>query len=205
MKDDYLWDKSGEVDKEIERLENALQIYRYKPDAAPLFPTPIIATKKDFWQMVRRLTILASPAAAGLIVLGLFFGWSRQNGNTQLITENVAQTIEIETPQTAVSAQSEIVVEQQEEFQKKIAPTESVSNYGLAFRRVRSRTAGGKVFKPKLITRKRQDLKKELKLTEEELYAYEQLMKALRITNSKFVLIQRKIQGEKEEKQNARS
>lgn len=204
MKNDYLWDKSGEVDREIERLENALQIYRYEPDDAPSFSAPTILPKKSFGKMIRRLAILASPVAAGLIVLSLFFWWSQRSNNVRLTTENAAKTIEIVTPQNAVSEQPEINAEQKEEFPKKNAPTESVSNYGLAFRRVRSKAARN-VFNPKLTARKRQNIKKELKLTGEELYAYEQLMKALQITGSKFVLIQRKVQGEREEKQNARS
>ncbi len=34
MKEDYLWDKTGE-NHEIERLENALKMFRYKETAPP--------------------------------------------------------------------------------------------------------------------------------------------------------------------------
>ena len=37
MNEDYLWDKTGE-DPEIEKLENALQVFRYKETAPPALP-----------------------------------------------------------------------------------------------------------------------------------------------------------------------
>ena len=37
MKEDYLWDKTGE-DAEIARLENALQAFRYTETRRPNFP-----------------------------------------------------------------------------------------------------------------------------------------------------------------------
>ena len=41
MKEDYLWDKSGEVDADVERLENVLSSLRYKRPAEPL-PLPVV-------------------------------------------------------------------------------------------------------------------------------------------------------------------
>lgn len=69
MNEDYLWDKSGEPDPEIEKLENTLARLRYKRPQAPL-PLPATPPRWSF-----RLSF--SPAlaiAASLLILLLAGG-----------------------------------------------------------------------------------------------------------------------------------
>jgi hypothetical protein len=64
MNDDYLWDRSGEPDPEVERLERVLGEYRYRE--TPLSP----ALRSRFsWQRKPWVRFAAAAAAAILIVV----------------------------------------------------------------------------------------------------------------------------------------
>jgi len=63
MNDDYLWDRSGEPDPEVERLERVLGRYRYQPRPLSASVTSHFEWQRKFW--VR----LAAVAAAILIVV----------------------------------------------------------------------------------------------------------------------------------------
>ncbi|MCA1591201.1 MAG: hypothetical protein LC754_00785, partial [Acidobacteria bacterium] len=81
---DYLWDKSGETDAEVERLEELLGGLRYRPQEFEL-PPEIEAGEPE--QRVRRFvfrTSFAVVAAALLLMLfvGLWLGVLRHNGGT---------------------------------------------------------------------------------------------------------------------------
>jgi hypothetical protein len=65
MNEDYLWDKSGEPDPDVERLENALGRLRYRRPAEPL-PLPAVTTRRPF-----RLS-LSRPALAIAATLLIF-------------------------------------------------------------------------------------------------------------------------------------
>jgi hypothetical protein len=76
MKDDYLWDGSGEPDPEIERLEKVLSRYRYqaKPMGAA-FDQQLLPRRARFWPK------LAVAAAIILMVLaGLWIVRQQQKG-----------------------------------------------------------------------------------------------------------------------------
>lgn len=80
MNEDYLWDKTGEPDPEIEQLEKALGSLRYKRPAEPL-PLPATPTRWSF-----RLSF--SPAlaiAASLLILilagGVWLSLRRSNSS----------------------------------------------------------------------------------------------------------------------------
>ena len=72
MNDDYLWDKSGEPDPEIKKLEEILGTLRYQPK--PL-------------QLPRRRNYLASLAIAGTVVMALLAGglWTQIKTNEPII------------------------------------------------------------------------------------------------------------------------
>jgi hypothetical protein len=73
MNDDYLWDRSGEPDREVERLERVLGKYRYQ--AKPLSPAlhSRLSERRGGW--IR----LAAVAAAILIVLAGLWIFRVQN------------------------------------------------------------------------------------------------------------------------------
>src|SRR5205085_3277488 len=79
MKNDYLWDGSGEPDPEIQKLESALGKLRHNRPA-PVFPA--ITTKALHPIRPRLLQMLLSPrfiyvAAAIILVAGLGFWYLR--------------------------------------------------------------------------------------------------------------------------------
>src|SRR3954449_6951462 len=66
MNEQYLWDKSGTVDPEIDRLESVLSELRFDPDARKL-KLPVTLPRRGSWRRPRYLAIAAGIA---LMVLG---------------------------------------------------------------------------------------------------------------------------------------
>jgi hypothetical protein len=66
---DYLWDKSGEPDPEIERLEELFKDLRYQPRELelPLDAQLAVAARRNYWPRL--------AAAAALILMGLAGFW----------------------------------------------------------------------------------------------------------------------------------
>ncbi len=82
MKDDYLWDGSGEPDPEIQRLETALGRLRQNPGRHPAPEWPVSATRPIRWRawimFPRLVPILATVALA---TLGVFLlRWPNPRG-----------------------------------------------------------------------------------------------------------------------------
>lgn len=81
MKDDYLWDRSGDPDPEIQKLETALGRFGYR-EQTPDFSRAALAQPANFWQRWTRLRWnYALAAAAGLVLLLVGFGlvrWSKK-------------------------------------------------------------------------------------------------------------------------------
>ncbi|MDT4898836.1 MAG: hypothetical protein QOH25_3913 [Acidobacteriota bacterium] len=81
MNEDYLWDKSGEPDPEIEQLENTLGRLRYKPPAEPL---PLPAASR--WSSRLSFSPALAIAATLLLLLlagGLWLGLQRRSSSTE--------------------------------------------------------------------------------------------------------------------------
>lgn len=78
MNEDYLWDKSGEPDPEIERLEQTLGRLRYKRPAEPL---PLPASTRSPFKLRFSQPALAAAAALLLLILagGLWLGLKRSS------------------------------------------------------------------------------------------------------------------------------
>ncbi len=69
MRDDYLWDGSGEPDPEIQHLESILGGFRHHRPA-PDFSTPVSAW--DRWRAAFRWRRLATATLAALLVVGIW-------------------------------------------------------------------------------------------------------------------------------------
>jgi hypothetical protein len=102
MNDDYLWDRSGEPDPEVERLENLLGGFRHNRPA-PKFPQVEPQRKREWslawWASGPRLVAVA--AAFALVVVGSSYAWrltrpawdvERVAGTPKVGTSGIAST-----------------------------------------------------------------------------------------------------------------
>src|SRR5260370_2380083 len=77
MNENYLWDKSGEPDPEIQRLENLLSPLGHQPDKTPVLRIP----------RPTRLPLLLAAAASLLVIAGaLWMVWQRSRPAWQVAT-----------------------------------------------------------------------------------------------------------------------
>lgn len=97
MNEDYLWDKSGESDPEIERLENTLGRLRYRRPAEPL---PLPATSRWAFRFSFPHPALAAAAALLLLLLagGLWLGLQRRSGQAESVSAPVNSGPQAEKP-----------------------------------------------------------------------------------------------------------
>ncbi len=90
MKEDYLWDKTGE-DPEIERLEKALTVFRYQETEPPALPAKIIPFERKTPRGFFRLAFaFAACAAIAIISLGV---WLQISSNKIEIVKDSTETI----------------------------------------------------------------------------------------------------------------
>ena len=169
MKDDYLWDRSGQPDPEVQQLEEILGELRYQPR-----PLEIPA---DLKTAVSRFNFYAIAAAVAMIALGLGAWLAIQKQGTQVATVPQSQPAEVKTvthedsKPTAVIATADDSAPSVPEITRRPARVKSL----------RSRT-----------TRTPQLSSEEIA---EALAAKERLMMALRLASSKLNYAQKKAQG----------
>lgn len=198
MKEDYLWDKAGS-DAEIERLENALAVFRCRETAAPILPAanqapPIKAINKSRSIKVFRFAALL---AAGLIVALTAFGaWIQmRRGNFEIKTDLAEKTlrqIEDSANQLSPLVEPHKLVFNTVDNAVRSAPPESAKE--------RKITAAPIVKALKAPARKRDaGAPPKSGLTKEEKYAYDQLMLALTITSEKLKIVKDKAAGNEAE------
>ena len=83
MNEDYLWDKSGEPDPEVERLEKALGSLRYRRPAEPL-PLPAAAPTRRSFRLSFSPALAAAAALLFLILAGgVWLGLRRPDFSTE--------------------------------------------------------------------------------------------------------------------------
>ncbi|HYJ88998.1 MAG TPA: hypothetical protein VEW46_23230 [Pyrinomonadaceae bacterium] len=170
MNDDYLWDKSGKPDPEVQQLEEILGTLRYQPRELEI-PPQIQVGRKSF--IARALAI---AAAIALVMLGLG------------VWMNVQQR---KTPDTHKAAAGPIDEKKLNGLNASVPVTavpESASTTSTPRRRLG--LAGNR-------TRPRQPRTPQLSASElaEARLAKDQLMLALRLASSKLSLAQKKTQG----------
>jgi hypothetical protein len=175
MKEDYLWDKSGK-DPEIEKLENALAVFRYKETKPPALPANVLPFRKETKDVstatttARKFFSIPMTIAASIALVAFISGlWLFVSNRQEQIGNSMAQNS----------------LERGSDIPWEIEPVP--------------------VKKEKVIKKTRHSSPKpkretEVILTDEERYAYEQLMKALKITSEKLNYVKQKTQGEEETK-----
>ncbi|HEX8367842.1 MAG TPA: hypothetical protein VF604_04820 [Pyrinomonadaceae bacterium] len=189
MKEDYLWDKTGE-DPDIERLENALQVFRYKETAPFELPAKVLPFRKEEPAPPRKIFSFALAAAAclvfGIIAPGVWLQILRNDAQTQAsLTEKVK-------PEIFAPPKAPIVVGTVDLPAGSVENTKQYPARKIAAIR---RNVPVKISRKETKAPNVRSAKQEVRLTKEEQYAYRQLMLALSITSSKFKLVKDKVEG----------
>ena len=193
MNEDYLWDKSGETDPEIAELERQLGRLRFKAAAHPLaLPTALPATawyRRNFSSMVAIAATLVILLLAG----GLWLSWRGSIFNDGKILQ-VADS----GPRPPIGP-----IDSTTAANKPEAP--QVNNSA-------SNTVQPARFRDRARSERRRELiaaraainqaraRREQQLAREGEAAKAQLIRALYITSDALNTVQRKIQGEPEER-----
>jgi hypothetical protein len=200
MNEDYLWDKSGEPDPEIQQLEQTLGRLRYKRPAEPL-PLPVLMRP---WYRPGFSPALAIAATLVILLLagGLWVGMHRTTSNNGI--ESVANTT---APEAAKS------LRQVSGPPRPVGPIDITASGGVKDRE--KRPANSTAPRPLLnrsihrtqderrqelanLTERAIRLRRERLINREGELAKEQLIKALLITSDKLNAVQKKIQGNQE-------
>lgn len=170
MNDNYLWDRSGEPDPEVQELEEILGTLRYQPRPLEIPADIRVARKRNFMPLA-----IAAAVAFLFIAAGLWFQLSRSQSSSG-VQANTGSPIE--PPKT----------------QSPIAPPNQIVNSGIeqvnAPRPQPKRTlvANNRHREPRVTPRAPE-------LTPQELAEKEQVLTALRLVSAKLNLAQRKVQG----------
>ena len=196
MNENYLWDKTGN-DSEIENLESALQIFRCAETVAPALPAKTIRFKLKNRRNIFRPGF-AFAACAILIVVGAGV-WSLFSNNALKTDTDSAEVI---APQNSAPVIEQPIIENSIDLAvKKIKalPVKAVelSNQSPPKQKILKtrKNVSEADLKNKIIVRKAAPTETVAQLSDEEKYAYNQLMLALSITSSKLKIVKDKIEN----------
>lgn len=184
MNEDYLWNKAGN-DAEIENLENLLSQFRYQETSAPnILPEKVSEIEKSPKRRFFSLSFAFSFASSVAILLILFGVWFQISNKTP---ENIADLSKSITPEIKIV----LPIEQE----KITLPEDFVkTSERPKFTKAKSSEPKNAAQKTIFIKKKGEKPKAEtLELTEEEKFAYDQLMLALSITSSKLKMVKEKV------------
>ena len=173
MNNNYLWDRSGEIDPDIQQLEETLGTLRYQAQSLRIPTSLQIGRRRSFYPLLS----IAATIALVAIALGLWFAFKQRQAPSLDVRQNSQPAPkQVEKPEPPPERQ----------------PQQAVVNPGskpaVTQRRhrepVRTLTAGYKVRPPA-----------PRELTPAELAEKEQVLVALRLVSAKLNVAQRKAQG----------
>jgi hypothetical protein len=183
---DYLWDRSGEPDPEVQQLEEILGTLRYQPRALEIPAGVQVGRNSRFFRGSAPRLAIAAAIAALLCALGLFLGLQRlQRGQqSEIVNSETTPKPNVAVPSTGEKPNSPMAVSSpQPEPQRTFAPRhQRVNQTQVAVNARRIRNAA----------------LREQQLAQEQqraVAAKEQLMLALRVVSVKFGYAQKKAQG----------
>ena len=187
MKEDYLWDKTGE-DAEIEALENTLQAFRFQENAPPELPQKVFVIEKPR----RFFRFGLAFAAFAAVIIGVFsFAWLQMSDRNLAIEDVAVQTDEPKN--------SEKIADDSFVAPRPSAPIEDAPPAPEKPVVVKARAVAPAARRNKSVSRKQKSSEPAETLTAEEKYAYNQLMLALSITGSQLKIVKDKVQGIEEQ------
>jgi hypothetical protein len=178
MEDNYLWDRSGEPDPEVQELEEILGTLRYQPRPLEIPVNVRVDRRRSFFPPMA----IAAAIALLAILLGLWFSFNRRQAAPpiQARDSQIDQNKRAGTPQVAPNQQASpapVLV-------KNPVPT-GIEKHREAPRNLLVRN----------VKRGPRTQIREPELTPEELAEKEQVLTALRLVSAKLNLAQRKTQG----------
>jgi len=187
MKEDYLWDKTGE-DPEIERLEIALQAFRYSEAAPPAIAAKVLPFKE---KPARRIFPFAIAAAACVTFITISLGvWVQFFSNEIEVKTELAKTEEAKNQTVFSMPEADIKT-----MDLKVKALEKPKQTDVRQVKKINRIAFVKNLPKETRAQNITVQKQNGVLTKEEQYAYNQLMLALSITSSKLKLVKDKVEG----------
>ncbi len=183
MSDDYLWDRSGEPDPEIEQLERTLGQLRHQPKALVL---PVARTRRAFFPALAAAAVVLIVLSGGLW-LSLRRSINEETSSPRLLLARpvpyLLAGITQPTPPGSRSISNAAAV----------GPTASqASRSGTPRPVIKERQAAS------AIVARRGQYRRDQQVMQEGERATEQLMLALRFASSKLNLVQKKVQVNKE-------
>src|SRR2546425_9300618 len=177
MNDNYLWDRSGEPDAEVQKLEEILGTLRYQPRPLEIPNDVRIRASRPFF------TRIAIAAAIGLVAIALGL-WVNFNRHRTVPAVAATRDSQIDQKRNAPAPQ--------------IAPNDNASQLAV----VKGTTPTNIQKRHREPARNRAAQKKapstairQSALTPQELAEKEQVLLALRLVSAKLNLAQRKAQG----------
>ena len=187
MKEDYLWDKTGE-DAEIQSLENALKAFRFQESAPPALPQKVFTIEKRPPRRFFRLGFAFAAFAAALVVFSV--AWLQIGGDKNSLAEIVVKN-------DPLNRVAKVAGDSFPDIQE-LVPAVDRENPPPVLKpkvvRIRQKTAP--VGRPaKTVARRPKTKEPSETLTAEEKYAYQQLMLALSITGTQLKIVKDKVQG----------
>ena len=217
MNEDYLWDKTG-GDPEIERLENVLAAFRYAETDAPAVEAKVLTLepRPARFQFFRFKYAAASLAFAALVfAVSLQFSSDETNVENESAQALKSKQIAATEPNNANQIESNITNRNDSSGEKtndsngekSSVPANEKSNDSTAKNSKNLlRLSERKIVKIKAeiaANNRRSDAKPPItkragasaKLTDEERFAYKQLMLALSVTSSKLQIVKDKVQS----------
>jgi hypothetical protein len=174
MNNNYLWDRSGKIDPDIQQLEETLGTLRYQPQPLQIPTSLQIGRRRSFYPLMA----IAAAIALLAVALGLWFAFKQHQVTPSLDARQNSQRSPkpIEKP----------------EPQQNNPPQQAVVNPGSnpvsSQKRHRELTRN-------LLARNRVRPPAPLELTPAELAEKEQVLVALRLVSVKLNVAQRKAQG----------
>ena len=181
---DYLWDKTGEPDPEIQQLEEILGTLRYQPRPLEIPAGLYVGRERSFFRGYRAPLAIAATVAVLLLGLGLWLGLQRVERSPQQVAKSS------ETPQ------AKPMISPDEKQNPPVAVSSPQPEPKQIVESARHR------FNPSLLARNSKrdrntvrDQQLTLKEQQEAQAAKDQLMLALRVTSAKLNLAQKKAQS----------
>jgi hypothetical protein len=183
MKDDYLWDRSGEPDPEIQELEQILGTMRYRPRSFEIPAQMRMGRRRNFFPR------MAMAAALGTILVGAAAWLLLQKQSPAVTGETVSNRgteQKLKTPEESVASPAKETLVAQ------------FPNAGTALGNKSNRSGTGKSLKggnKQLRVHNSRHTELTANDRAEAAAAKEQLILALRVASSKLSLAQKKAQG----------